>query len=645
MAVHEFDRIIRKAHDYLYASAHIKTPEALQAEVAKIVMVLVAESESRVAVRPAFVADEVDWAKQAYAQVTKQQPEWNWGPIELRDPIISEVLGILSVVDFQDTERDFLGDALEAMRSTDAKRLGGQFFTDQRITELTVDLLDYSPDQHDFVDVCAGTGGFLIPASKRARAVKKSKNVVGIEIDSKISKLANSTLSHLATSAKTEVYNADSLAPVEAWPVELRRRVALGTHARLASNPPFGAKIKIREVEILRQYDLANKWSRKDDGWVKQRELVGRPPEILFIERNLQLAEPGVGRIGIVLPYQILSGPQLGFVRQWLLLHAKIIAIVDLPADTFQPWTGTKTSVVIAERLPSPLASLEDVEPSPVFMSTPEHIGHDRRGNPVRNSDGDIFEDISAVRAAFKTFSQGGNPTEIHSNSFVISSTDIAQDSEVRMNAAFYKPSSTGMKSVLSNLQNPNFDVVRLGDLVERVFCPGRFKRDYVTEGGIPFLGGSNISQFVLTTDKALSANDNQLPELLVEKDWILVTRSGSTGIVSRVPGAWSNYALSEHIIRIVPNPATPDMNDYLESYLRSRWGQRLLKSGIFGSVIDEITPEFVADLPVLIPKSTKSLKSVSEPIRKANEARDVTAFGLDAATESLEILLAPILT
>ena len=46
-----------------------------------------------------------------------------------------------------------------------AKRLGGQFFTDQRVTRLAVDLLEYDPAKHDFVDICSGTGGFLIAAA------------------------------------------------------------------------------------------------------------------------------------------------------------------------------------------------------------------------------------------------------------------------------------------------------------------------------------------------------------------------------------------------------------------------------------------------------------------------------------------------
>lgn len=640
MAVHEFDRLIREIHDHLYGSSAIKTPEALQAEVAKVVMVLVAESQAIVDPRPAFIGMDGSWVRESYDTVVKIRPEWDWGVIELDDSSLAAVVRMLAPVNFQDTERDFLGDALEVMRSTDAKRLGGQFFTDQRVTELALDLLDYDPSIHDFADICAGTGGFLIPAAKRAKLISHPQPIIGIEIDQKISRLANATLRHLAESEVATVFNADSLADTTEWTTEIKRKVIPGSHARLASNPPFGAKIKLRNLNLLSRFELARKWSRVDGTWTMHRESVARPPEILFIERNVELAEPGVGRIALVLPYQILSGPQLGFVRHWILTHTRVCSIVDLPADTFQPWTGTKTCLVVLERLLKPLQSLEDVQDTPVFMALPTEIGHDRRGNPIRNEDGVITEDLSEVRSAYQSFMDGNDPSENSEKTFTISARDLVGDTELRLNSAFYRPQAQAILSALGELDSSRLRVSRLGDLVQSISCPGRFKRKYVKENGIPFLGGTNISQFWITTEKYLDRDDEHIPELSVEPGWILVTRSGSTGIVSRVPKAWTGYAMSEHIIRIIPKPNEEHIADYLEAYLRSDWGQSILSAGIFGSVIDEITPEFLADLPVPVPLRKADIVKISEPIRAANEARDITSNGLAAGSQQLVKLL-----
>lgn len=73
------------------------------------------------------------------------------------------------------------------------------------------------------------------------------------------------------------------------------------------------------------------------------------PPEILFIERCTQLLVDG-GRMGIVLPDSILGSPGLGYIREWLIKNHRIVASIDLNADTFQPRNGTQTSVLFLQR-------------------------------------------------------------------------------------------------------------------------------------------------------------------------------------------------------------------------------------------------------------------------------------------------------
>lgn len=331
----------------------------------------------------------------------------------------------------------------------------------------------------------------------------------------------------------------------------------------------------------------------------------------------------------------------MGYIRQWLLKNAQLIAVVDLPADTFQPWTGTKTSIVIFRRREKPLETVDELQLDPaVFMSVSEHIGHDRRGTPIYNSDGKIKQDLSEIADAFKAFKKNKKFDKIHAGSFSLDPISILNSSDNRFNAAHYVPSGSNLLESFTNIQNKNFISVPLGDLVERVFCPGRFKRNYVESGGIPFLGGSNISQFSITSNKALSPNDEHLEDLTVKPNWILVTRSGSTGIVSRVPNAWDNYAISDHVIRIIPKQGFEDQAEYVETFLRSNWGQELLAMGIFGSVIDEITPDYISNLPIPIPKDVKKLKRVAEKSAIVTVARDTAASGLIDAQKELANLL-----
>jgi type I restriction enzyme M protein len=162
----------------------------------------------------------------------------------------------------------------------------------------------------------------------------------------------------------------------------------------IVTNPPFGSKIPIRGSHFLEQFDLGHIW-RKDEknGWKMSEALRSSvPPEQLFIERCLQFLKPG-GRLAIVLPDSILGNPGLGHIRQWLLKKTRIVASVDLHADTFQPRNGTQTSVLILQKKTQEEINEEryarQIAPYNIFMAMVEKVGHDKRGNTLFKRDRD----------------------------------------------------------------------------------------------------------------------------------------------------------------------------------------------------------------------------------------------------------------
>ena len=56
-------------------------------------------------------------------------------------------------------------------------------------------------------------------------------------------------------------------------------------------------------------------------------------------------------------------------------------ASIDLPVETFEPNTGTQTSVLILKKKAPEQEKLQ--EDYSIFMTIPEKIGHDRRGNKI----------------------------------------------------------------------------------------------------------------------------------------------------------------------------------------------------------------------------------------------------------------------
>jgi len=148
----------------------------------------------------------------------------------------------------------------------------------------------------------------------------------------------------------------------------------LGSFDLILTNPPFGAKIPVVGKDLLKQYQLGHRWIEKDDVWQRTTELLDKqPPQVLFIERCLQLLKPG-GRAGIVLPEGVFGNPSDRYIWEYIRQNATVLAIVSLPPETFQPSTHTKTSVVFFEK---------GAASKRVFMAIATTIGHNKNGKEI----------------------------------------------------------------------------------------------------------------------------------------------------------------------------------------------------------------------------------------------------------------------
>ena len=180
------------------------------------------------------------------------------------------------------------------------------------------------------------------------------------------------------------------------------------------------------------------------------------------------------------------------------------------------------------------------------------------------------------------------------------------------------------------------WSTVKVRDVVGKIFYPGRFKRNYVEwePDAVQFFGGANITELVPISDKWLRHNDPKLQDLTIREGWILITRSGSTGIISSVPKAWDGCAMSEHVIRIIPD--SKKLNPYyLMAILRTKHIQETIKRGVFGSVIDEITPEFIGNIDIPLPPKAE-LARLAKAVESAENSRQAAIDGITSTVTHL---------
>lgn len=671
----ELQTKIVNIYNHLYANSYKKTPHGISIEVGKILhtgMFIEEKNKLKTAFSLSqrqisdFKENEIalnSFARNIDKMFSAMNKEWAFyekdEKLNLNDFDLTYVCCQLNNIRLSDTTKDIFGDTIEIIRGQWAKQVGGQFFTDSLVTNLAMALLNFDPRKgDDLVDICSGTGGFLLAGLNQIRALLEKdheqdiekklvmlarKSLKGQEIDEDVCKIANATLAtRLGNHPDPFVRNGDSIRP-DAF--RNSNFIKFNSHKCVASNPPFGTKITIKDFRILKEYDLAKQNSRNENLLFNDK-ITYRAPDILFLEQNVKLLIPGEGRLSIVLPYQILSGPQTIFVRTWLLKNTIIESIVDLPSETFQPHTGTKTCLLTLNRRERPIDKIEDIENYSIFMAMPKWIGHDRRGIPMfkklpngKNSN-EILTDFPELKSAYLKFLDGENPSDSYSESFVIDSKSIIKSELLQINAQFHKPSKF-LDSSLKNRKNQDWHFYLLEDLVKNIFYPTRFKRDYVDyfKGAIPFFGGSDINQLATETGKWLSPLHPKIEELKVKTNWLLVTRSGSTGIVSIVPETWNDFAMSEHIIRIIPdeNKISPY---YLLAFLKSKYCQEIIAKGVFGSVIDEIDPGFLAKIKVPIPVNKDLLAQITNQVEVAEVARNEAIQSTHLSLSELNTLL-----
>ncbi len=168
---------------------------------------------------------------------------------------------------------------------------------------------------------------------------------------------------------------------------------------------------------------------------------------------------------------------------------------------------------------------------------------------------------------------------------------------------------------------------------VKDAFYGARLKRDYVDPhypNAIGFLGSSEMLDIRPVPIKFM-ANTSRIKALKVFPNTILLSRSGTIGNLTFVGHTLSEYLVSEHAIRLICR----EYPGYVYAFLKSKEGQLLIQSNIFGAVIQEIEPAHLATIP--IPNAPAILKQrINDLVVRSYALRDESNELIDEATRLL---------
>lgn len=202
-----------------------------------------------------------------------------------------------------------------------------------------------------------------------------------------------------------------------------------------------------------------------------------------------------------------------------------------------------------------------------------------------------------------------------------------------RLEASVFDVESMQAYQTINHGKYPAVPLIGDNSPVKRAYYGARLKRNYVESNypnAVGFVGSSEMLNCYPKPVKFMEDAD-RTKELHVQYGDILISRSGTIGNLTFVGKTLEKLLVSEHAIRM----ECRSFPGYVYAFLKSKTGQSLVRSNIYGAVIQEIEPEHLATIP--IPDAPTTIKArVDELIVGSYELRDVSNELIDEATALL---------
>lgn len=434
---------------------------------------------------------------------------------------LAYVVGELQTYCLIAAERDAIGEAFEVFIGPALRGPEGQFFTPRNVVKALVEMVDPKPGEM-IIDPACGSGGFLTVALEHVwRALDRegerkkwspelltqqkrnsaTRTFRGLDKDAFLARCTKAYMAILGD-GRGGVFRVDSslLNPGE-WPSQVQEKVQLGAFDVVLTNPPFGKKIRVTGADVLAQYDMGHKWVT--DRTTGKRKLTDEvqhdfPPQLLFLERCLQLLKPG-GRLGIVLPESLFGSPSYAHIVDWLTTKARVLAVAAMPEPLFKTGgksgTHTKVCILVLQKLPVREKSKE------VFMADAKWCGHDSRGNEtlLKLPDGTkkLLDDIPVIADRYRDYKLGVRGDFDHLG-FVQPRSGLIDNILI---PKYYDPE---LRHDLDRLEETHV-LLRIGDLVDdealAITTGVEVGKMAYGTGPIPFIRTSDLSNWELKAD------------------------------------------------------------------------------------------------------------------------------------------------
>lgn len=220
-----------------------------------------------------------------------------------------------------------------------------------------------------------------------------------------------------------------------------------------------------------------------------------------------------------------------------------------------------------------------------------------------------------------------------------IFTSSLSKISNTRFDPFYHQKSFT---VTIEAIYKSNFRVDNLKHLVTDL-KNGVEIRNYVEEGGLRYLRVTDLGKNGLNSNSPRYVEFQEIPDRIkLNHNCILISRSGSLGLVNVFENEVENAILSSHIFKVELN-TNEIIPKYLEAYLRSKIGQTEILRNNNGGVIPEINQDALKSIHIVIPPVDKQ-NEIAEHItgirQQAQQLKDKTKELLKKASEEIEKIL-----
>lgn len=565
--------------------------------------------------------------KEEYSDVFSGDEKINLDPASV-SYIVSRIQGFSLIK----AERDVVADAFEVFIGPSLRGEQGQFFTPRNVVKTVIDIIKPKSTEK-IIDPACGSGGFLVECLrhihqqvdgegakygwsreeiKTQKIQRAQKYIRGIEKDSLLSKIIKSYMI-IVGDGRSGIVTEDALDMPDQWRPESRALIEMGKYDVVVTNPPFGAKIPIKGKARLSQFEFGYKWSRTGGQWTRGGLLDEQAPQILFIDRCMELLKEG-GRMGIVLPDGILSNPTYEYIRQSLRTRAEIIGVVDVPADAFRPSTNTKTHLLFLKKKSNPRSEYK------LFMSYALTCGHDKRRRPTNSDDmGEIPRFLERLMA------KKCKPSNLGS---LVSLSDIQNDVWL---PKFY---SVNTASDRQRYEEMGYAVISIGELIDQkaveVIGSGGtgIASDHYGDGTVPFIRTSDIDNWEISEGPTHCVSDyvyNQVKDGQdVRKDDILMVKDGTfmIGKTAIVTDLDTRIVLQSHFIRLRVIDKKKMSPYLLLGLLNTEVVRKQFNSNVFTQSSISTIGKRIQKLVLVVPKDPEEVARLTKTVKRIVDSK-----------------------